>query len=183
MADLGGSGLFVAIISMIFAVEISRLVIKSGFTIKMPEQVPSSVARSFESLIPATLVIIISWFVRVILNIDLNKIVNMLFEPLGKFAGDSLLGALIPVFFIVLLWAAGIHGVAVMGAVFQPIWFSLLDQNIDAKAAGEQLPNSCRTVFQWFVWIGGAGATLSLCILMVSLNQSILKSREILNYS
>ena len=102
MADLGGSGLFVAIISMIFAVEISRLVIKSGFTIKMPEQVPSSVARSFESLIPATLVIIISWFVRVILNIDLNKIVNMLFEPLGKFAGDSLLGALIPVFFIVL---------------------------------------------------------------------------------
>ena len=48
-----------------------------------------------------------------ILNIDLNKIVNMLFEPLGKFAGDSLLGALIPVFFIVLLWA-GIHGV-VMG--------------------------------------------------------------------
>ena len=68
-----------------------------------------------------------------ILNIDLNKIVNMLFEPLGKFAGDSLLGALIPVFFIVLLWVAGIHGV-VMGAVFQPIWFSLLDQNIDAKA-------------------------------------------------
>ena len=49
-----------------------------------------------------------------ILNIDLNKIVNMLFEPLGKFAGDSLLGALIPVFFIVLLWVAGIHGV-VMG--------------------------------------------------------------------
>ena len=45
-----------------------------------------------------------------ILNIDLNKIVNMLFEPLGKFAGDSLLGALIPVFFIVLLWV-GIHGV------------------------------------------------------------------------
>ena len=168
MADLGGSGLFVAIISMIFAVEISRLVIKSGFTIKMPEQVPSSVARSFESLIPATLVIIISWFVRVILNIDLNKIVNMLFEPLGKFAGDSLLGALIPVFFIVLLWVAGIHGVAVMGAVFQPIWFSLLDQNIDAKATGEQLPNIVvEPFFQWFVWIGGAGATLSLCILMV----------------
>ncbi|MBE7340367.1 PTS sugar transporter subunit IIC [Staphylococcus haemolyticus] len=176
MADLGGSGLFVAIISMIFAVEISRLVIKSGFTIKMPEQVPSSVARSFESLIPATLVIIISWFIRVILNIDLNKIVNMLFEPLGKFAGDSLLGALIPVFFIVLLWAAGIHGVAVMGAVFQPIWFSLLDQNIDAKAAGEQLPNIVvEPFFQWFVWIGGAGATLSLCILMVFSKSEYLK--------
>ena len=50
MADLG-SGLFVAIISMIFAVEISRLVIKSGFTIKMPEQVPVR-CQTFESLIP-----------------------------------------------------------------------------------------------------------------------------------
>ena len=49
-----------------------------------------------------------------ILNIDLNKIVNMLFEPLGKFAGDSLLGALIPVFFIVLLWAQ-VYMVFVMG--------------------------------------------------------------------
>ena len=53
-----------------------------------------------------------------ILNIDLNKIVNMLFEPLGKFAGDSLLGALIPVFFIVLLWVAGIHGVLCYGCRF-----------------------------------------------------------------
>ena len=44
---------------------------------------------------------------------------------------------------------------------------------------GEQLPNIVvEPFFQWFVWIGGAGATLSLCILMVSLNQSILKSRR-----
>ncbi|MFL0470261.1 PTS sugar transporter subunit IIC, partial [Staphylococcus cohnii] len=158
MADLGGSGLFVAIISMIFAVEMMRLVVKSGFTIKMPDQVPGSVARSFESLVPAIVIIVISWFVRVILNIDLNAIINKIFEPLGNFAGDSLLGALIPVFFIVLLWSAGIHGVAVMGAVFQPIWFSLLDQNIDAKAAGEALPHIIvEPFFQWFVWIGGAG--------------------------
>lgn len=176
MADLGGSGLFVAIISMIFAVEMMRLVVKSGFTIKMPDQVPGSVARSFESLVPAIVIIVISWFVRVILNIDLNAIINKIFEPLGNFAGDSLLGALIPVFFIVLLWSAGIHGVAVMGAVFQPIWFSLLDQNIDAKAAGEPLPHIIvEPFFQWFVWIGGAGATLSLCILMIFSKSEYLK--------
>ena len=176
MADLGGSGLFVAIISMIFAVEMMRLVVKSGFTIKMPDQVPGSVARSFESLVPAIVIIVISWFVRVILNIDLNAIINKIFEHLGNFAGDSLLGALIPVFFIVLLWSAGIHGVAVMGAVFQPIWFSLLDQNIDAKAAGEPLPHIIvEPFFQWFVWIGGAGATLSLCILMIFSKSEYLK--------
>jgi len=80
------------------------------------------------------------------------------------------------VFFIVLLWSAGIHGVAVMGAVFQPIWFSLLDQNIDAKAAGEPLPHIIvEPFFQWFVWIGGAGATLSLCILMIFSKSEYLK--------
>ena len=69
---------------------------------------------------------------------------------------------------------AGIHGV-LLWVVFQPIWFSLLDQNIDAKA-GEQLPNIVvEPFFQWFVWIGGAGATLSLCILMVFSKSEYLK--------
>src|SRR5699024_8604584 len=174
--NLGGSGLFVAIISMIFAVEVMRFIKKSGFTIKMPDQVPGSVARSFESLIPAIVIVVSAWLFRVILDIDLNAVVESIFEPLGYFAGDTLIGAIIPVFFIVLLWAAGIHGVAVMGSIFQPIWFSLLDQNTDAVAAGQEIPNTIvEPFFQWFIWIGGAGATLSLCLLMVFSKSSYLK--------
>lgn len=174
--NLGGSGLFVAIISMIFAVEVMRFIKKSGFTIKMPDQVPGSVARSFESLVPAIIIVVSAWLFRVILDIDLNAVVESIFEPLGYFAGDTLIGAIIPVFFIVLLWAAGIHGVAVMGSIFQPIWFSLLDQNTDAVAAGQEIPNTIvEPFFQWFIWIGGAGATLSLCLLMVFSKSSYLK--------
>jgi len=166
--NFGGSGLFVAILSMLFAVEVMRLIKISGFTIKMPKQVPGSVARSFESLIPAIVIVLIAWGFRSVLNIDLNEVVNSIFEPLGYFAGDTLLGAVIPVFFIVLLWSAGIHGVAVMGSIFQPIWFSLLDQNKEAVAAGQEMPHTIvEPFFQWFVWIGGAGATFSLCLLMV----------------
>src|SRR5699024_917442 len=84
--NLGGSGLFVAIISMIFAVEVMRFIKKSDFTIKMPDQVPGSVARSFESLIPAIVIVVSAWLFRVILDIDLNAVVESIFEPLGYFA-------------------------------------------------------------------------------------------------
>src|SRR5699024_2981331 len=174
--NLGGSGLFVAIISMIFAVEVMRFIKKSGFTIKMPDQVPGSVARSFESLVPAIIIVVSAWLFRVILDIDLNAVVESIFEPLGYSAGDTLIGAIIPVFFIVLLWSAGIHVVAVMGSIFQQIWFSVLDQNTDAVAAGQEIPYTIvDPFFQWFIWIGGAGATLSLCLLMVFSKSSYLK--------
>ncbi len=176
MGDLGGSGLFVAIISMIFAVEMLRLIKHYNWTIKMPEQVPASVARSFDSLIPAAFIIVIAWVVRVLLNVDLHKVVNAIFSPLGHFAGNTLIGAIIPVFFVMILWAAGVHGMAVMGSIFQPIWFTLLTQNQDAAAAGHMLPNTVvEPFFQWFVWIGGAGASLGLALLMVFSRSKYLK--------
>src|SRR5699024_11868975 len=74
------------------------------------------------------------------------------------------------------LLSEGINGMAVMDAVFQSIWFSLLDQKIDAKAAGQALPHIIvEPFFQWFVWIGGADATLSLCILMIFSKSEYLK--------
>ncbi len=59
MGTLGGAGMFAAILAMIFAVEVLRLLKKYNVTIKMPEQVPESVARSFEALIPAAVIIVV----------------------------------------------------------------------------------------------------------------------------
>ena len=52
MTYTGGSGMFIAIISAIVAVEIMRFCKKHNITIKMPEQVPESVSRSFAAIIP-----------------------------------------------------------------------------------------------------------------------------------
>ncbi|MGA9175504.1 MAG: PTS transporter subunit EIIC, partial [Thermoactinomyces sp.] len=69
-----------------------------------------------------------------------------------------------------------IHGDAVVGTVFQPIWFALLDQNAAAAAAGKPLPNLIvEPFFQWFVWIGGSGTTIGLAILMCFSKSSYLK--------
>lgn len=176
MGNLGGSGMFVAILMSIFAVETMRLLQTKNITIKMPEGVPDSVARSFEALIPAAVVIIIIWIVRVMLNFDIQAFIMDLFKPLVK-AGNTLPGVLIPILLITLLWSAGIHGVSVVGAIARPIWLVLLDENMAAIADGAKvLPNIApEPFFQWFVWIGGSGATLGLAILFLTSKSDYLK--------
>jgi cellobiose PTS system EIIC component len=176
MANLGGAGMFIAIIMSIFAVEVLRLTKKYNFTIKMPEGVPASVARSFESLVPAAIVIVSLWVVRVLLDFDIQAFIMDLFKPLVT-AGNTLPGVLVPIILITFLWAAGIHGVSVVGAIARPIWVALLDANVEAVAAGQALPNIApEPFFQWFVWIGGSGATLGLVVWMIFSKSKYIKS-------
>ncbi|MEH7511040.1 PTS transporter subunit EIIC, partial [Priestia megaterium] len=121
MTNLGGHGLFVGMIVSIFAVEILRFCKTKNVTIKMPDSVPTSVARSFEALIPVTIVLIVMTIITVVLGIDLHSLVDKAVAPLIK-AGDTLPGVLIPVFLITFFWSFGIHGVSVVGAVARPVW-------------------------------------------------------------
>ncbi|MTI71238.1 MAG: PTS sugar transporter subunit IIC [Firmicutes bacterium] len=168
MGNLGGSGMFVAIIMSIFAVEVMRFLQTRKIMFKMPEGVPDSVARSFEALIPAAVIITTIWIVRHLLGFNIQDFIMGVFKPLVA-ASNSLGGALIPILLITLLWASGIHGVSVVGAVARPIWLTLLDENINAAANGaEVLPNIVvEPFFQWFVWIGGSGATIALVLWMI----------------
>lgn len=168
MEYLGGAGMFSAIISMIIAVEILRFCKTKKLTVKMPEQVPESVSRSFEALIPAAIIITLFWIVRVMLNFDVNIFITKLFSPLVKIAGNTYLGVLLPTLFICLLWVSGIHGVSVIGSLLRPIWLVLLDENMAAVAAGGVANNiGTEGFFDLFVWIGGSGGTLALCILFI----------------
>lgn len=177
MGNLGGAGMFVAIILSIFAVEVMRFLQKRNIMFKMPEGVPESVARSFEALIPAAVVIIAVWIVRDCINFDIQTFIMNLFKPLVT-AGNTLPGVLVPIFLITLLWATGIHGVSVVGSIARPIWLTLLDANVAAQAAGATvLPSIApEPFFQWFVWIGGSGTTISLVLLMLLSKSKYLKS-------
>jgi cellobiose PTS system EIIC component len=176
MENLGGGSMFVAIVMAIFAVEVLRFAKTRKLTIKMPEGVPDSVARSFEALIPAAIIIPVVWAIRDLLGFDIHHFVLELFQPL-VLAGNTLAGILTPIIIITLLWATGIHGESVVGSVARPVWLVLLDQNIAAAAAGQPIPNiGPEPFFQWFVWIGGSGASLSLVLLMLFSKTPYLKS-------
>ncbi|MEF7558533.1 PTS sugar transporter subunit IIC [Bacillus thuringiensis] len=173
MTNLGGHGLFVTMIVSILSVEILRFCKKNNVTIKMPEQVPPSVSRSFEALIPAAFVIIIMSLITVVFKVDVHYVVDKLAAPLVK-AGDSYFGVIIPVFLITFFWSFGIHGVSVVGTVARPLWDVYLGKNGEAVASGtSQFPFIAPEPFyQWFIWIGGSGATLGLVLAMIVFGRS-----------
>lgn len=166
MANLGGGGMFVGIITAIIAVEIYRMTDKSKFKITMPEQVPPAVARSFEALTPTLIVILGMATITYFIGFDWHSAVAKVVSPLVS-AADSLPSVLLLIFMITFFWVFGIHGVSIVGSLARPVWLQLLEENTTALAAGDALPRiAAEPFFQWFVWVGGSGATIGLAILL-----------------
>lgn len=164
MANMGGGGMFVGIIVSILAVEIFRFTNKSGFKISMPEQVPASVARSFEALTPATIIVLLIGSITYYAKFDWHGFVGKLVAPLVS-ASDTLPSVWILVLLVTFFWSFGIHGVSIVGSIARPLWLVLLEQNSTAAAAGDALPAiAAEPFFQWFIWIGGSGCTIGLVI-------------------
>lgn len=167
MANMGGGGMFVGIIVSILAVEIFRLTNKSGFKISMPEQVPASVARSFEALTPVAIVVLLIGSITYYLKFDWHGTIGKLVAPLVS-ATDTLPSVWVLIILVTFFWSFGIHGVSIVGSIARPLWLVLLDQNQVALEAGKALPAiAAEPFFQWFIWIGGSGCTIGLVISLV----------------
>ncbi|WP_242359086.1 PTS sugar transporter subunit IIC [Lactococcus petauri] len=186
MQYLGGAGMFSAILTMIFAVEIYRFFIKRDITIKMPDGVPPAVGRSFGALLPGGFIIIFLWIVCVMLNFDINAFIMSIFNPIADLMGNNMFGALLPMIFIHLLWAAGVHGMNIIGSIVRPMWLMMLDANMAAMADGTpltQLPYVAPEQFyQWFVTMGGAGVTLVLVFLLFTCRAKYLRDMAKLTF-
>lgn len=170
LINLGSAGIFVGILCAFISTEIYRFFKEKNMIIKMPPEVPSGVARSFEALIPMICIMILFGslhFGPKLFNVDasyinLHSIISKSFFWLSK-GVDSLGGALLLVFFICLLWLAGIHGMSIIGAIARPVWLQLLDNNAAAFASGQTpIHIFSEPFYQWYVWIGGSGATIGL---------------------
>lgn len=172
MANMGGGGMFVGIIVSIIAVEILRFTTVKNIRITMPEQVPPSVARSFEALTPTALVILLMGTITYFLGFDWHSAVAKVVGPLIT-AADSLPSVILLVVLVTFFWSFGIHGVSIVGSIARPVWLQILDANTAAQAAGEALPGiAAEPFFQWFIWIGGSGCTIGLVILLATVTKS-----------
>lgn len=66
---LGAAGMFTAFITAILSIEVLRFLMGfKALIIKMPDSVPSGIARSFNSIIPVALTVIIFALVRILKN-------------------------------------------------------------------------------------------------------------------
>ena len=175
-AWMGSKGLFVAMLSAIFVVEIQRYMIRKNMVFKLPEGVPPAVARSFTALLPGFSSIAIVWFINAILLTSQTNIQDVIYKILAApilSMGGSLPAFLLCILFAQLLWCVGIHGAALVQGIMSPVWFALAEQNAAAKAAGEALPNIvCNQLWDVYALIGGSGATLALAFMLLTVSKS-----------
>ncbi|GKQ43445.1 permease IIC component [Companilactobacillus sp. RD055328] len=177
-ANFGAKGLFTAMFAAIITVEVIRFFKERNIVIKMPKGVPSAVSNSFVALIPAAVLIIAAWLLKEVANFDVNAGLQTLFTPLGYFAKDNFGSVVVPILVNSVFWIFGVHGAAIATPIFWPYWYPNLTANMTAISHGATaatVPHfMTEQFFQWFVYIGGAGSTLAICILLTFFSKSSL---------
>lgn len=167
---LGGMGAFTAIICGLLVPEMQRLLIKYNIRIKMPEAVPPKISASFDLLIPIVFISAIVMTINIFLggyDLQIPSAIMKIFQPI-VLASDSYIACLIAVLLVQLLWFSGIHGGSVVGGIIGPMLLINLGLNQDALAAGEPLPSIfINPVMDFFIFVGGAGGTWGLVVLMM----------------
>lgn len=173
MGALGATGLFTGMIVGILSVEVFCALKKvDALKIKMPETVPPGVARAFEDLIPAFIVLVfISCLGLACVEFTgkyLNDVIaSVIQEPLMG-VGSSLPGLVIINILIMLFWLVGIHGNNMLAAVKESILTPLMLQNtkaFDDGLRGDEIPNVVNMgMQQMFAEFGGSGVTIGLVI-------------------
>lgn len=170
---LGAKGMFLGMIVSFIAAEIYSRTSRKGWQIKMPDSVPPAVAKSFAALIPAILTLSIFTAINAIVTVGLNTnlhdvIYNIIQVPLVGL-GSSIWATLLAIFFIQFLWFFGLHGQILVNSVMDPVWNTLMFENLEAYKAGEHLPHIITKPFMevFTVGLGGSGMTLAVVIIMV----------------
>lgn len=168
---IGSKGLFVAMIGSLIWTELFCFIKRKNWVIKMPEGVPPAVQESFAALIPALIVIIIVLAIRTLVAQTSYETVHQfiyqtLATPMRHF-GTSYVGALLTGMSITLLWSVGINSGSMVNGIIRPLWMENQTDNIAAIQAGVTPPHVITEQFFDMVWMGGAGATLSLVIAML----------------
>ncbi|OHT25743.1 PTS cellobiose transporter subunit IIC [Providencia stuartii] len=168
---IGSRGLFVAMIGSLMWTELFCYIKRKNWVIKMPEGVPPAVQESFAALIPALLVVILvlairTFFAQTSYETVHQFIYQTLATPMRHF-GTSYVGTLLTGLSITLLWSVGINSGSMVNGIIRPLWMENQTDNIAAIQAGMTPPHVITEQFFDMVWMGGAGATLSLVIAML----------------
>nr|WP_086938536.1 PTS transporter subunit EIIC [Thaumasiovibrio occultus] len=165
-------GLFSAVLIAIMATRLfNALTDSEKLKIKMPDQVPPAVAKSFAELLPATLTL--SSFAALsgafsMFSTSMPDMITLLIQaPLSNVAGN-VWGILTLDIIQNTLWLFGIHGGAVLGGVRSLLFGPMQDDNLRGVAEGMSmwdLPHDVTWLsYDLYANVGGAGASLALVI-------------------
>ena len=168
---LSGQGIFTALITAIYSTRVYAWLKQNNITIRLPKEVPTGVARSFEILIPVLVVIgtlhPLNLFIEAQTGMILPQAIMHLLEPLVS-ASDSLPAILLSVLMCQIFWFAGIHGALIVTGIMNPFWMANLSVNQAAMAAGTAIPHIyVQGFWDHYLLIGGVGSTLPLALMLL----------------
>ncbi|HEY4400222.1 MAG TPA: PTS sugar transporter subunit IIC [Lactobacillaceae bacterium] len=180
---LGGQGMIAAILSGILVGWAYSKMMKAGWKITLPEQVPANVANQFSAMIPAGVIITVAMFIfaffKMALNTDfLSWIYQVIQTPLQGLS-DSFGGAIVIAFLVPFFWFFGIHGGLIMGAITSGLLIPNTFDNAAAYKAGTlTLSNPhvhivTNEFYNNFINLTGSGITIGLVIFTLFAAKSV----------
>lgn len=176
-ADLMGTkGLLSSFVSAFLTVNIYKFCILKDITIKMPKEVPGSIAQNFRDVFPFSFAVLanamIDLFSRNILGVpfaeSISKLLSPFFEGAESYLGLSIIWLLIPMF-----WFVGVHGPSVVKPGLSAALYGNTEANLQLFNNGEHPFHALTENFGNFVGeLGGTGATFIVPIIFILLMKS-----------
>ncbi len=170
-SNLGGTGLFVAILVGLVSTWVYNLCVKKNIVIKMPDVVPPFLAEGFSSIIPLAFSVIVQLVVNIVVlkitNVDLASLLINFFSSLINF-GTSFPAMLIIGLITGLFWIFGIHGTMIAYVALMAPMMAVMAKNATIYATTQDITKivySPVLLFGFMACAGGTGNTLALAIM------------------
>ncbi|WP_370604364.1 PTS sugar transporter subunit IIC [Citrobacter braakii] len=175
LLEFSSESMFLGIIVTVITIKMIELLENRAFTIKMPDSVPTEIARSFKSLVPI-LAVLLFWIIVKVLFENTHfgtpgKFISVVLQQPLLYLGNSIFSQLLAEMMISLFWFFGIHGDSIVSSVMGPIWHTLSAQNLAQTQEGLAATNIITQQFRdVYLIAGGTGFTgaLLVSILMVA---------------
>lgn len=120
----GSGGIITAMLAAAIAINIIHFCYEKNIKITLPDSVPPAIGGSFSAVIPYALIGILCWVIRTILDFDVATWVTTILMPILSGA-DNIGMYTLSQALTAILWAVGLHGDNIVGAVtgtFLPAW-------------------------------------------------------------
>lgn len=177
---LDAKGIFTAIIVAIGCVEMMQFLLKKNIRFKLPEGVPPAISSSFDAIIPLFVCVIVFYALSLFVqNISGELLPSMIMSILAPAISglDSLWGICLITMIAQIFWFFGLHGASITQPIRLPFMQMYLVANIAAFSASEEIPHFFTQPFwSYVIALGGGGATLGLCLLLLKSKSAELKT-------
>ena len=184
-------GMFTGLLIGLSTAWLYSKLVKSKFTIKLPDSVPPGVLNSFMALIPITIILIIFSIVKEVVILcgftSLQAVITQfIVTPLSN-VGTGLPAIIIVILLMQLLWFFGLHGFSIMWGVISSIWLPLFMKQIDTYASTHSFDSITQvapnTISNVYAMIGGSGSTLALIVVLLIIAPKKSAEKEIAKLS